>query len=202
MKRKSIFSKRQHDLKCKTVSSLFPSVCLDDQLMKNSRITKNKKKKKREIKTRGGRMDGIVAISLQLGNYIRFGAIIDFKTRSQLPLSLPLSLIPPLFKTFLVYPREIVLLTQFSPTRFSINRTGARVRNNSLPKWCSINKLPISFSISSNRSAVSIRRVKREIFSKFSEEFSRISQSILYIFEYDKFEKRKKEISPIFLVSF
>lgn len=109
---------------------------------------------------------------------------------------------PPLFKTFLVYPREIVLLTQFSPTRFSVNRTGARVRNNSLPKWCSINKLPISFSISSNRSAVSIRRVKREIFSKFSEEFSRISQSILYIFEYDKFEKRKKEISPIFLVSF
>lgn len=181
MKRKSIFSKRQHDLKCKTVSSLFPSVCLDDQLMKNSRITKNKKKKKREIKTRGGRMDGIVAISLQLGNYIRFGAIIDFKTRSQLPLSLPLSLIPPLFKTFLVYPREIVLLTQFSPTRFSVNRTGARVRNNSLPKWCSINKLPISFSISSNRSAVSIRRVKREIFSKFSEEFSRISIDFIHL---------------------
>lgn len=41
-------------------------------------------------------MDGIVAISLQLGNYIRFGAIIDFKTRPQLPLSLPLSLIPPI----------------------------------------------------------------------------------------------------------
>lgn len=149
MKRKSIFSKRQHDLKCKTVSSLFPSVCLDDQLMKILEL--QKKKEKREIKTRGGRIDGI-AISLQLGNYIRSGLLLISKLApNSLPLSL--SLIPPLFKTFLVYPREIVLLTQFPLTRFSVNRTGARVRNNSLPKWCSINKLPISFSISSNRSA-------------------------------------------------
>lgn len=110
-----------------------------------------KKKEKREIKTRGGRIDGI-AISLQLGNYIRSGLLLISKLApNSLPLSL--SLIPPLFKTFLVYPREIVLLTQFPLTRFSVNRTGARVRNNSLPKWCSINKLPISFSISSNRSA-------------------------------------------------
>lgn len=150
MKRKSIFSKRQHDLKCKTVSSLFPSVCLDDQLMKILELQK-KKREKREIKTRGGRIDGI-AISLQLGNYIRSGLLLISKLApNSLPLSL--SLIPPLFKTFLVYPREIVLLTQFPLTRFSVNRTGARVRNNSLPKWCSINKLPISFSISSNRSA-------------------------------------------------
>lgn len=150
MKRKSIFSKRQHDLKCKTVSSLFPSVCLDDQLMKILELQK-KKRETREIKTRGGRIDGI-AISLQLGNYIRSGLLLISKLApNSLPLSL--SLIPPLFKTFLVYPREIVLLTQFPLTRFSVNRTGARVRNNSLPKWCSINKLPISFSISSNRSA-------------------------------------------------
>lgn len=112
---------------------------------------KKKKREKREIKTRGGRIDGI-AISLQLGNYIRSGLLLISKLApNSLPLSL--SLIPPLFKTFLVYPREIVLLTQFPLTRFSVNRTGARVRNNSLPKWCSINKLPISFSISSNRSA-------------------------------------------------
>lgn len=111
---------------------------------------KKKKREKREIKTRGGRIDGI-AISLQLGNYIRSGLLLISKTPTpSLPLS-PSS--PPLFKTFLVYPREIVLLTQFPLTRFSVNRTGARVRNNSLPKWCSINKLPISFSISSNRSA-------------------------------------------------
>lgn len=114
----------------------------------------NYKKKKREEGDKNERGEdrwnrNIVAI----GKLHSFGAIIDFKTRPQLPPSLSLSLIPPLFKTFLVYPREIVLLTQFPLTRFSVNRTGARVRNNSLPKWCSINKLPISFSISSNRSA-------------------------------------------------
>lgn len=160
---------------------------------------KKKKEDKNERREDGWNRCNIVAI----GELHSFRGYYWFQNSPPTPsLSPPLSLIPPLFKTFLVYPREIVLLTQFSPTRFSVNRTGARVRNNSLPKWCSINKLPISFSISSNRSAVSIRRVKREIFSKFSEEFSRISQSILYIFEYDKFEKRKKEISPIFLVSF
>lgn len=91
-------------------------------------------------------------------NYIviAFAPIINFKTVLLLPR-------PLLFKTFLVYAREIVLATQFSVTRFSVNRTGARVRNNSLLKRYSINELPISFSISSNRTFnVSMRKEKKK----------------------------------------
>lgn len=84
-----------------------------------------------------------------VGKFHRYGVRVNYWFQNG-PAT-PLHPLTPLFKTFLVYAREIVLLTQFSVTRFRVNRAGARVRNNSLLKWCSINELPISFSISSNR---------------------------------------------------
>lgn len=128
-----------------------PSVCLDDQLMKILELQKKKRKKRegeKEIKTREW-----MESQYRCNWGITFVRGYYWFQNSPPPIPLFLTPPPPLFKTFLVYPREIVLLTQFSLTWFPVNRTGARVRNNSLLKWCSINKLPISFSISSNRSA-------------------------------------------------
>lgn len=146
---KSIFSQRQHAHECKAASSLFPLARFGNQLAKISELRKWGWKKGWKGWGRGKKGKKLGCNIVAVGKFHRYGVRVNywFQNGPATP-SHPLT---PLFKAFLVYAREIVLLTQFSVTRFRVNRAGARVRNNSLLKWCSINELPISFSISSNR---------------------------------------------------
>lgn len=129
--RKSIFfeTSTQPEMQNSLIVIPSPVLDLDNQ---STKILELRKKKKRKGGEKGNSVSNeISSLSGELRRYdgsVCFVAIIGLKI-APLPPSLP-----PLFETFLVYARGMVLLTQFPATRFSVNRTGARVRNNSLLK--------------------------------------------------------------------
>ena len=125
------FSKRQHSLKCKTASSLFPrrfsASIINRRKFSNYERKKKKKKKEKEIKSEKGNsiFNEISSLSGELRRYdagVCFVAIIGLKNSTAPAV---------VWNVSRRNARGMVLLTQFPATRFSVNRTGARVRNNS-----------------------------------------------------------------------